>query len=138
VKYKTANSGEALEANAYLSKLILEDAVVEIKKVSKNRSLSQNAYIHLLLQACGVEWGYSLTEMKTLWKRDIAPSVFVYLKNDKPFIKSSANLDTKEMSQATDMLIKYATEQGLELPLAEDKERLMQLDNYIEKNGKYL
>lgn len=76
--------------------------------------------------------------MKTLNKRDIASNIYVYYKQDMPFIKSSAKLDNKQMSDSVEQLKKYASEQDLVLPEPNDTEALAYWDNQIENNSKYL
>lgn len=134
MKYDTRHDEQAQAAADYVIKLIDQKAIVEVKKVSTKRSLSQNSYLHLLLSICGIEWGYSLAEIKINWKRDIAPSIFAYEKNDQWFVRSSARLDSAEMTKAIDLLKKYAAEQGLILPDANEQEKLMYYENLIEQS----
>ena len=137
MKYKLANRQEQLDASAYLSKLMLQEAVIEIKRINPNRSLSQNAYLHLILGVFGAELGYSIEEAKTIYKREVNQGIYVYEKNGQKFLKSSADLTTEEMAKTIDKFFIYAGENGIELPLAEDKDALLRAENYIERN-KYL
>ncbi len=132
MKFNLANATELFQAKNLLSKLREKKVLIELKEVKAQRSLRSNAYLHLLLQICASEWGYSLEEMKTLWKRNAA-SLFVYYKNDLPFVRSSADLDSKEMADAIESLKKYAAEQGLDLPEPDDKEKLAYYENQIDK-----
>ena len=132
MKYLLANSKDFFAARAYLGKLREKKVLIELKEVKAQRSLRSNAYLHLLLQMCASEWGYSLEEMKTLWKRNAA-SIFVYYKNDAPFVRSSADLDSKEMADAIESLKKYAAEQGLDLPDPDGKEKMAYYESQIDK-----
>jgi hypothetical protein len=134
MRYNLSNTKELDEAIDFIKASALREKTIDLKVVRQNRSLKSNAYCHLLLGICGMEWGYSLPEMKTVWKRDIAASVFVYFKNDQPFVKSSAGLDTKEMTNAIDLLKKYAAEQDLVLPESNDEEKLRYYEREISKS----
>lgn len=138
MRYNLSEFKEVVEAKLYLKKLSDDKSVIELKKVSPQRSLKSNSYLHLLLQICASEWGYTLAEIKTIWKREIAANTFIYFKNDKPFIRSSADLDSKEMTDSIEQLKKYSAEQGLELPDPDDEEKLAYYERQIQKNERYL
>ena len=138
MRYDLSKDEEAQEAADFLGANTTRDRVIEMKVVRAQRTLNQNAYLHLLLQICANEWGYSLPEIKTIWKRDIAPSVFIYFKNDKPFIKSSADLDSKQMTDSIELLKKYAAENELDLPDADDKEKLRYYELQIQRNARFI
>lgn len=138
MKYDLSNENEAREASEFLAGSIMRDKLVEIKVVRPTRSLKANAYYHLLLQICGSEWGYSLAEMKVIHKRDISPGVFIYWKNDKVFTKSSADLNSKELSDAIEQLKKYSAEQGLVLPEPTDEDAMRHWEKQIQINERYL
>ena len=139
MKYNLANQDELDKAFAYLQQLIERDAEVEIKRVQRNRTLNQNNYYHLLLGIFGLETGFSIQEAKTLHKRQVSPQIFVYEKNGQMFLKSSADLDTKELSDSIEQLKKYAAEQGVHLPDANEHEKMRYWENEISsKKGLYL
>lgn len=138
MRYKTDDHEEAKQAFEYLTKLVGKHAVVEVKEVRSKRTLNQNSYYHLLLGIFGLEFGWSIEEAKTLHKREVSPTIFVYEKNGRKFLRSSADLDSKEMTNAIDQLKKYAGEHGLELPDAGDDEKLRYYGNLIEQQGQYL
>ena len=138
-KYNLANQDELDKAFAYLQQLIERDAEVEIKRVQRNRTLNQNNYYHLLLGIFGLETGYSIQEIKTIHKRQVSPQIFVYEKNGQMFLKSSADLDTKELSDSIEQLKKYAAEQGIHLPDANEHEKMRYWENEISsRKGMYL
>lgn len=138
MRYQLKNLNEAHEAFEYLNTLVAGENIVDIKKVSPKRTLSQNNYYHLLLGIFGLESGYTIEEAKTLHKREVCPDIFVYEKNDKKFLKSSADLTTEEMSKSIDKFKLYAGEQGIELPEATNEEQMIYYQNLIEKNNVYL
>lgn len=138
MKYRLALDNEAEDAVNYLQQLIDKDAIVEIKRIRPKRSLNQNNYLHLILSYYGLQVGYTAEEAKTIYKREINPDIYIYQKNGKKFLRSSADLDIEEMSKSIDKFHKYAAEQGFPLPLATDQEWLMQIENEIERSKFYL
>jgi len=138
MRYDLKNDDEYEEAKNFIMANYARDKMVEIKVVRPTRSLKSNSYLHLLLQICANEWGYSLPEIKTIWKRNISPNTFVYHKNDIPFIRSSADLNDKEMSEAIEQLKRYSSENGLDLPDPEDEDKIRYYTNQIQTNERYL
>jgi hypothetical protein len=137
-RYNLAIVEEAEQAFQYLTTLNGRECEVEIKRVTKRRSLPQNAYLHLLLGMLGLELGYTLEEMKAEYKRTICPSIYVYEKNGKHFTRSSADLDSEQMMRSIDKLRTWAAERGYELPDAENHDAMRQLENQVEKGARYL
>lgn len=138
MKYNLAVKDEAANAHIQLAKLMIRKPIIEIKEVRAQRSVNQNRYFYLLLTAFGLETGFSVEEAKTIFKRKVSPDIFVYDKNGEKFLISSANTSTKEMSDACERFIKYAAENGIELPRQEDDAWLRRIENEYEKNSKYL
>lgn len=135
MKYQTSDKAQVNEAFEYLTKLVGQEATVEIKKISPKRSLNQNSYYHLLLGIFGLEFGWSLEEAKIIHKREVSPNIFIYEKNGKKFVRSSADLDSKEMTDAIEQFRKYSAENGLYLPEPDEQDKLIYYSNQIEKEG---
>lgn len=142
MKYRLSNPTEAGQALQYLSQLTGDKKMVEIKEVKPRRSLPQNSYLHLLLGIFGSHFGYTLEEAKLIYKRDLNPSIFVYEKElrgkTKEFIRSSADLSRDEMARSIDTLKEWSKTGGLELPDADDTEKLHYYENMIEQTQHYL
>lgn len=134
MKYNTANKKEKSDAEAYFKKLVDTESLVEIKKVSRNRSLRQNSYLHLLLGAFGDHFGYTIEEAKLIYK-EVNKNIYYYKKKDRVFIRSSADLDSAEMTKTIDHFRKVSAEQGCDLPLATDQDWLRSIENMIEQNN---
>jgi len=137
MRYRTKEVKQADEAMTYLTKLIGQEAVVEIKKVNPNRSLRQNAYLHLLLSAFGSHFGYTLEESKLIYK-EISKDLYQYEKKGRTFTKSSAELNVAEMTKSIDRFRDKSAEAGYPLPLATDQAWLDQIMNEAERNQHYL
>lgn len=133
MKYNTAIKGEKENAKKYFEELLAKDSIVEIKKVSRNRSLKQNSYLHLLLGAFGDHFGYTLEEAKLIYK-EINKTIYFYKKKDRTFIRSSADLSVDEMKDSIDRFREKSAEQGCDLPLATDQDWLRSIENMIEQN----
>lgn len=133
-RYDTSNPLEAKQAKSRLSYLISKGAKVELTEKRKQRTYSQNNYLHLILTAWGVELGYDLDEMKQLLKRDLMPSVFKYERKGRTFYRSTADLDTKEGSRVIDKIRATALEStGYYIPAPNEPELLQSLANEAER-----
>ena len=121
----------------YVSKYKDKDVTIEIKVIHKSRTLRQNSYLHLLLGFFGLEFGYTIEEAKQLYKR-LNKDIYFYEKNNEKFIRSTADLDTKEMTLSIDIFRTYSAGVGLYLPQPDDTAFLNYVHNKIEKNKEYL
>jgi hypothetical protein len=141
VKYHLANLNEVGQAYAYLAQLVADKHVVEIKKVSKKRTLSQNNYLHLLLGAFGQHFGYNLEEAKMIYKQ-LNSSIYFYEKEVRgkthQFFRSSADISKEDMAKSIDVFRAWSEKAGYPLPLATDKDWLRSIENEIERSKYYL
>lgn len=136
MKYNTAIEREKTDAKNYFEKLVASESLVEIKKISRTRSLRQNNYLHLLLGAFGDHFGYTIEESKYIYK-EINKTIYFYKKKGRVFVRSSADLSVDEMKQSIDRFRDVSAEQGCDLPLATDQDWLRSIENSIEQN-KYI
>ena len=137
MKYRSSNPVEKKAARNRLNYLLGKNRVVEIKEVKFKRTLSQNSYLHLIIAAFGVYFGYTLEEAKQIYK-EINSKIYFYEKKDRPFWRSSADLTTKEMAESIDRFIEKSNDAGCPLPLATDQEWLLEIQNEIERSNKYI
>lgn len=137
MKYNLKDSSQAKEAFNYLTKLTTQESVCEVKKVNPNRSLKQNAYLHLIIGYFGAHFGYTMEEAKQIYK-EVSSDLYFYTKKGRAFIRSSADLSTDEMTKSIDRFREKSAEHGLPLPAPEDKEMLIYMENEIERNKSYL
>jgi len=110
---------------------------VELKQKSKARTIRQNKYLHLILSWYGLETGYSLQEVKDeIFKREICKDLFRYEKGGKVFFRSTAALDTKEMTIAIDVFRDHASKfHGIYLPEPHEQEELRSLEEQLSRYG---
>lgn len=132
-----ANIDEANRAFEYLTELSGKEAIVEVKKVNPKRSLPQNNYLHLLLQAFGAHFGYDLREAKEIYK-ELNANIYTYEKKKRIFHRSSADLTKEEMAASIDKFRKVSAEQGYPLPAATDQGWLREIENAVEAQRHYL
>lgn len=98
MRYSLANTTEANQAFTYLTDLVGKGALVDVKKVSANRSLRQNAYLHVTFGIFGLATGFDIDESKNIYKRYANPRLYIYKKRGMPFLRSSADLTVEEMT----------------------------------------
>lgn len=132
-----------MQAETYFEKLKESACVIELKK-KVNRTLSQNRYLHLIISWFAVETGYTLEDVKReYFKKLCNPEIF--LKEQKGIlgeiisIRSSADLDSKEMTTAIERFRNWsAKEAGIYLPDANEDEWLKQIEIEISKHERWI
>ena len=104
-------------AQVYFDKLMEQHAKMEIKKIPQRRTLSQNAYLHVLFSLWGNEYGYSIDESKIVVKRALK---YTYERNGETFLKHTSGMDTKELSEFVDRFRNWSVAEGFYLPSADE------------------
>jgi hypothetical protein len=142
MKYNFAIPSEVERAKEYFATLVEKKALAEVTKISPKRTLNQNSYLHLIIGAFGVHFGYTLEEAKQIYK-DINVSLYEYEKKGvtgvvRKFYRSSADLDKEEMAKSIDHFRLKSDEAGYPLPLATDQGWLREIENAIEQSKYYL
>jgi hypothetical protein len=128
--YDLSNEYEVRKVLLRLNALIKKGVLVELKEQRPLRTLSQNSYLHLLLQVFAMEYGCSLDVAKVdYYKRLCNQDLFEVEKVNKQGevvkdLRSSADLTTEEMAQSIDRFKRFAAEGGIYLP---DADRLHDL-----------
>jgi len=133
-------------AIARLEWLIIHEKKIEIKEIRKKRSLAQNGYLQLLFMWFALEYGETKDYVKEeIFKRGINADIFrtEYVNpvtgNKRVNWKSTADLDTKEMSTCIDRFRDYASkEAGIFLPEPTNQDFLDHIQNEINRNKQWL
>jgi len=107
--------------------------VVDVKKVNKKRTLSQNNYLHLLFSLYGLEFGYTKEEAKTQVKIALG---YTYTKGNYIFFQRTSKMDTKELNTFIEKFRTYSSLNGLYLP--KPNEVTDRMYNEIEANKEFL
>lgn len=131
--YNANNELDKLKATERLKWLISNGKTFELTEKKRKRSYKQNRYLHLLLAAFGLETGYTLNESKLIYKK-VSIDLYKYEKNGQPFLKSSADLNTQEMTTSIERFRNYSnTECGLYLPSPDEVDYLNQIEQELTK-----
>lgn len=125
--------------------LYTKGAIVTMTEKRFARTLSQNRYLHLILGYFAYQYGEDLKWVKEKYFKILCNSdIFVKPKND-PFIgettiiRSTADLDTSEMSLAIDRFRDWsAKEAEIYLPSPDEEELLKLVEMENERNQRYI
>jgi len=124
------------KAKNRFEQLVEKGAKIELKEIRPTRSLPQNAYLHVCLSLYGIHFGYTLNEAKTDLKRNYG---LVYEKGGKKYLRSTANLDSKELTEFIEYIRDVAGVNGCAIPDAEFYlQHKFAFDREIEQNKNYL
>lgn len=121
--------------------LLGKNAKIEINEKRKNRTYSQNNYLHLILGHFALEYGETLEYVKqVIFKQWVNEDIFKYERvNEKTgeireAYRSTAQLNTKEMSEAIERFRNYAVKNlDLYLPEPKDLTHLEEIENQLEQ-----
>ncbi|WP_426473402.1 hypothetical protein [Chryseobacterium balustinum] len=122
--------------------LLDKNAKIEVLEKKKNRTYSQNNYLHLILSHYALEYGDTLAEIKLEhFKKKVNPDIFktthinYVTGEEREDWRSSANLSTEEFSLATERFRNYSAQTlGLYLPEPKDLIHLEEIKNKIEQH----
>lgn len=139
------NEQEVHGFELYVERMQKERAVVEIKKKHRNRSLSQNNYLYLLLSYFASEYGISVDEAKIdFYKRICNRELFEReITNRKGYrvlsLRSSSELTTKEMSDSIERFRNFSSRiADIYLPAPNEHERIIYMQQEVERNKEFL
>ena len=131
--YDLSNPTELKSAQSRFSFLVAAEKKINLSEKRRKRTFRQNRYLHLLLGWFAVETGFTLSEAKYIYKKQ-SKEIFVYTKKDVKFFRSSADLNTKEMTITIDRFRNYSNiTAGIYLPEANETEFLNHIENELEK-----
>lgn len=122
--------------------LLEKGAKIEVLEKKKNRTYSQNNYLHLILSWYALEYGDTLEEIKQEhFKKIVNPDIFKtefvnYQTGEvRDRWKSTSELNTQEFSLATERFRNYsARTMNLYLPEPKDLAHLEEIANNIEQH----
>ncbi|MCJ8153208.1 hypothetical protein MKJ01_05460 [Chryseobacterium sp. SSA4.19] len=122
--------------------LFEKNAKIEVLEKKKNRTYSQNNYLHLILSHYALEYGDTLAEIKLEhFKKKVNPDIFKTTHinritgEEREEWRSSENLNTEEFSLATERFRNYSAQTlGLYLPEPKDLIHLEEIKNKIEQH----
>ncbi|TWP31915.1 hypothetical protein ETU08_00205 [Apibacter muscae] len=129
-----------------INHLLKKKAKIEIVEKRRNRTYSQNNYLHLILSWFALNYGETLEYIKQIiFKRQVNKDLFLIEGVDKKtgevikYCKSTTTLNTKELTTAIERFRNFsAKEFELYLPEPKDLNHLEEIQNEIELNKEYL
>ena len=133
-------------ARTRLEKLIENKSKFELTEKKPVRSVSQNAYLHLIIGWFAIEYGETIDYVKRMiFKKLVNPEIFIFERENtktgekRKELKSSAILDSREMTNAIDRFRDYSSKEfGVYLPEAGEIDFLNEIKTQIENNKNYL
>ena len=133
-------------AKTRLEKLIENKSKFELTEKKPVRSVSQNAYLHLIIGWFAIEYGETIDYVKRMiFKKLVNPEIFIFERENtktgekRKELKSSAILDSREMTNAIDRFRDYSSKEfGVYLPEAGEIDFLNEIKTQIENNKNYL
>ncbi len=119
---------------------------VELIEKKQRRTIQQNKYIHLLFAWFAIEYGETIEYVKqVMFKQLVNPELFKteYVNRKTGEVreswKSTADLDTRQMTLAVDRFRNYASkEAGIYLPEADEREFLENIEQEVERYKEYI
>ena len=143
--YDLANELDRVRLEKRFKALLAARKVVEVKEYKPKRTSPQNRYLHALLGIVAMQTGNTLEDVKKeYFKKHCNAEIFVTRKTDKmlgnvEILRSSAELDTAEMTTAIDRFVRwYETESGEVLPRPDDEAYIQAIEVEMAKHSYWL
>lgn len=142
-RYKCSDPRDFLEALDFINQAKEQGFDIEMKRYYKKRTNPQNAFLHLALSYFAHCYGCTLLEAKEIYFKQYAcREIFLVETTDKngrnvKFFRSTADLNTVEMSNAINNFMAYASCNGIEIPQPNDELGLRYVERQIEKTAAY-
>lgn len=117
----------AERARSKLEYMIKRKVIFELTEKKKVRTNLQNRYLHLVFNQIHHETGYSFDEVKQLlFKKIVNPEIFIKQNPLGEYLRSTADLDTLEMTKAIDKFRDYCiSEMGIYIPEPNEEEKIL-------------
>lgn len=144
--FNASNEFDIQRAKERLAFLIEKKKTFEIIEKKPKRTYSQNNYIHLLFAWFALEYGETPEYVKQeIFKKLVNPQIFLteYVNYKTGEVReawrSTADLNTKEMTIAIDNFRDYASkEAGIYLPTPDDLNSLNEIERQVNNlQGRY-
>ena len=140
-----SKDGDRSKFRSYCEYLLKRQVVVEVKEKKHQRSLAQNAYLHICLAYFASEYGYDMETVKyDLFKRQVNREIFARERENRnglkvTYMRSTRDLDTGEMTTAIERWRNWcSSEAGLYIPEAGEHDALLEAEKQIAMYEKYL
>jgi hypothetical protein len=124
--------------------LAKKGGIVELTEKKQQRTSAQNRYLHSILAYFGLEVGETAEYVKKNYFKILCnKDLFIREVDDKylgkiKVLRSSADLDTAEMTTAIERYRNWCASEGVYIPSAEEHLLVQQMEIEISKNRMYL
>lgn len=108
MKYDLSELKEQARLIERINGLIKKEAKVELKEIKDSRSNLQNRYLYACFKVLSDYSGYTSEEIKEILKANC--DIMNYKKGGHTFLRSTADLDTKEMTIFIDFIRAFGLE----------------------------
>lgn len=147
--YDLTNEAQAAQFKARCNDLYAKKAIVNLTEKRPQRSLSQNAYMHLAIRYFAARKGYTAEEVKEWYfKQWVNPDIFQseavidkITRGPRVRTRSSASLTSEEMTTAIDRFRNWASNLGEEsvyIPAPDDYRAIAQAEREIEQCKEFI
>ena len=139
-RYRVSDARDYLSALDFINQAKEQNFDIELKKFYEKRSHRQNGYLYFALEYFAHQYGCTTLEAKEVFlKRLAAPHIFEveYQVDGKPvtFYRSTADLDTAEMTSAIRNFTAYAEMNNIYIPLPDDEMGRRYCEQQMEKSN---
>jgi hypothetical protein len=142
--YDLSNPLQAESFKVKAESLGKKGGIVELTEKKPQRTANQNRYLHSILAYFGLEVGEKAEYVKRYYFKLLCnKDTFVVEKEDKfhgkiQVLRSSAELDTAEMTVCIERFRNWASGEGVYIPSPEEHLLVQQMEIEISRNRMYL
>ena len=144
--YDLQNELHAENFKKRVNALFLKKSIVELTEKKPQRTLKQNSYLHAALGFFGIQFGYTIEEVKTWYFKDTCnKELFVRYKPDsitgeqRKYLRSSAELTTEEMTVAIERFRNWSADvAGVYIPSPDEHRLVEQMEIEVMRGRMYL
>lgn len=143
--YNLTNPLDVQNAKTRLDFLVKRGCIIELTEKKQKRTLSQNAYLHLLLGYFASQTGNTLEWVKQQYYKKLCnPDIFIGEREDRflgrvKYVRSSADLRTDEMNLSIERFRNWAaSEAGIYLPDPTSEAEIAAMQIEVERYKTYL
>jgi hypothetical protein len=145
MKYNLENNHEYEQAKIMLDKFHEKGNFIELKKILPKRTNLQNAYLHLILGWFAIEYGETIEFVKVeFFKKLCNPELFIIDRINpktgeiRKDLRSSTDLDTRELTTAIERFGNWAASVEIYLPAPNEDKFLKHIECEIERYKEYI
>lgn len=143
--YDTSNALDRARVEKRFATLLHSGKVIEVTEFKPKRTSPQNRYLHLILGEFALQVGQKVEYVKEVYfKKMCNAELFVEKKADKfagevESLRSSADLDSAEMTTAIERFRHWASEEGgIYLPAPHEEEWLKAIEQEMNRQRQWL